>query len=268
MWIFALIVLILALFFLFCLKGRTGHSGMAELRKWSYAHRGLHDKEKPENSLAAFWAAKAAGYGSELDLHLMKDGNLAVVHDSWLTRMTGREVQIEDLTVADLKNYPLGGTEETIPLFSQVLQMYDGAAPLIVELKTERGNHEALCIAACKMLDTYKGAYCIESFDPRCIMWLRKHRPDIIRGQLSCNWFKGKSNLPWIVKFLMAFHLSNLLTRPDFIAYNFPDRKAFGTAICRKLWGVQGVAWTLRTKQDYNTAVKEDWLPIFENLRP
>ena len=35
------------------------------------------------------------------------------------------------------------------------------------------------------MLDRFRVNYCIESFDPRCILWLKKHRPLIIRGQLS-----------------------------------------------------------------------------------
>lgn len=261
--IFALIAL-----FLFCLKGRTGHPEMVMLRKWSYAHRGLHDSEKPENSMAAFQAAKAHGFGIELDVHLMKDGNLAVIHDSSLKRVAGADVQIEELTLADLENYRLCGTDEKIPLFSQVLELYEGGAPLIVELKTAKGNADALCAAACQMLDKFSCTYCMESFDPRCNVWLRKHRPEIIRGQLSQNWLKSRSKLPWIIKLVMACHLSNIATRPDFIAYHFPHRNTFGTEICRKLWGVQGVAWTLRTKADYDTAVEEGWLPIFENFIP
>ncbi len=262
------VVLFLIVLYLFCLKGRTGHKGLEELRRWNYAHRGLHDSQKPENSMAAFRAALDGGYGIELDIHLMKDGHLAVIHDSSLKRVAGAEVKIEDLTLADLENYRLGGTDEKIPLFSQVLELYQGRAPLIVELKTAGNNHEALCIAACEMLDKYQGAYCIESFDPRCIIWLRKHRPEIIRGQLSENWFKSGSKLPWILKLVMAFHISNIVTRPDFIAYNYKHRKAFGTDICRKLWGVQGVSWTIRTKEDFDIAVKEGWIPIFENFIP
>lgn len=268
MYIVLSVILILGLVFLFCLKGRTAQPKMEELRRWVYAHRGLHDSEKPENSLAAFRAAIDHGFGSELDIHLMKDGALAVIHDSSLKRTAGADVKIEDLTRADLENYRLGGTEEKIPLFSQLLALYDGKAPLIVELKSANGNHAQLCRAACEMLDGYRGAYCIESFDPRCIRWLRKNRPDIIRGQLSENWLKGKNKLPWPVKLAMTCHLSNVFTRPDFIAYNFRHRKAFGTDICRKLWKVQGVAWTIRTKEDFDIAVKEGWIPIFENFVP
>jgi hypothetical protein len=45
-----------------------------KLRKYLYAHRGLHNDEKgiPENSLAAFDAACEAGYGMELDVQFSK----------------------------------------------------------------------------------------------------------------------------------------------------------------------------------------------------
>ena len=45
------------------------------------AHRGLHDREKPENSLPAFRAAVEHGFPIETDIHLLKDGNLVVFHD-------------------------------------------------------------------------------------------------------------------------------------------------------------------------------------------
>ncbi len=266
--IIVLIVILMCIVYLLCLRGRANHPGLAELRRWKYAHRGLHDDQKPENSMAAFAAALEAGYGIELDVHLLKDGNLAVMHDSVLKRTTGAEGKIEDLTTGQLTDYKLGGTEETIPQFRQVLNLFSGKAPMIVELKPEKGNHAALCKAACEMMDTYKGPFCMESFDPRCVRWLRKNRPDIIRGQLSQNWIGISLPLPGILKWVMTYHLSTFYTKPDFIAYKYEDRKKFGTDICRKLWKIQGVSWTLRTKEEYDTAVKEGWIPIFENFRP
>ena len=268
MWIICVFVIGLALLYFWCMKGRTRHPGLQELRKWYYAHRGLHDATKPENSMAAFRAALEAGYGIELDVHLMKDGNLAVMHDSSLKRTVGKDITIEELTTADLSNYQLLGTNETIPLFSQVLDLYQGKAPLIVELKCVDQNFAALCDATCKMLDGYNGPYCIESFDPRCIRWLKKNRPEIIRGQLSENWIKTKSTMPAILKFLLTNHLCNLLIRPDFIAYKFQDRNNLSTKICRRIWGVAGVAWTIKTPEDFEIARRENWIPIFEGFIP
>lgn len=268
MIIFPILFFLLALFclYLFCIGGRNGHPVLEKLRPWSYAHRGLHNEARPENSMAAFRAALEAGCGIELDIHLMRDGNLAVIHDASLKRTAGVDVRIEDLAAEELKNYPLNEAGETIPLFSQVLALFDGKAPLIVELKCENGNHAELCRAACAMLDDYRGVYCMESFDPRAIAWLRKNRPDICRGQLSENWMGKSLAIPGVLKWALTYHISNVYTRPDFIAYKYGDRKAFGTDICRRWMGVQGVSWTLRSREEYDTAVGEGWIPIFENF--
>ena len=263
-----ILLIVLALLYVLALRGRTGQAGLAELRNWNYAHRGLHNAQRPENSMAAFRAALEQGYGIELDIHLLKDGNLAVIHDSSLKRTAGADVKIEDLTTAELEQYRLNGTEEKIPEFRQVLELYRGKAPMIVELKPAGGNYAALTEAACNMLEDYPGLYCMESFDPRCIYWLKKNRPELIRGQLTENYFASQSNLPAVLKFLLANQLENFLTLPDFVAYRYADRKNLGNFIVRKLWGVQGVTWTLKNPQEHETAVSEGWIPIFENYEP
>ncbi|MGM9550531.1 MAG: glycerophosphodiester phosphodiesterase family protein [Faecousia sp.] len=263
------ILLILALLWVLAVRGRSNHPGMKDLQGWSYAHRGLHGNGLPENSMAAFRAAVEAGYGIELDLHLLKDGNLAVMHDSLLNRTTGQAGRIEDLTTGGLKSYRLEGTEETIPEFMDVLSLAAGKVPLIIELKPEDGNHALLAETACKMLETYRGVFCIESFDPRCVAWLSKNRPDIIRGQLSENFFRDRTDLSDGLKFLLTHNLLNFLSCPDFIAYKFAHRNStVSNRICRELWKVQGVSWTLRSKEDYDTAIQEGWLPIFEGFQP
>lgn len=264
-----IILLVLAALYVLALRCRKGHPLMPQLRKWSYAHRGLHGKGVPENSMAAFRLALEKGYGIELDIHLTADGQLAVIHDSSLKRTAGADVHIEDLTAADLPDYRLEGTEEHIPLFQDVLELFDGKAPLIVELKAERGNHAALTEAACKMLESYRGLYCVESFDPRCIQWLKNNRPDIVRGQLAEDFFgEKKSGLSFGMKLLLTNLLLNFLTVPDFVAYKFADRNGLAPTLCRKVWGAQGVSWTLRSKQDHDTAVKEGQIPIFEHFEP
>ena len=92
------LLLVLLLLYLLSTRCRRGHPGLKDLQGWSYAHRGLHGDGVPENSMAAFKAALDAGYGIELDIHLLKDGNLAVMHDSLLNRTTGQPGRIEYLT--------------------------------------------------------------------------------------------------------------------------------------------------------------------------
>ena len=234
-----------------------------------FCHRG-YSGLYPENTMLAF--EKCIGLGAdgiELDVHLMKDGKLAVIHDASLKRTAGVDVKIEDLTAEDLDKYALEGTDQTIPLFTDVLALFAGKAPIIVELKAERGNHAALSKAVCDLMDDYDGAYCLESFDPRVTLWLKKNQRCRCRGQLGENYFRSKkSKLPGVLKFLLSAQLENFIVLPDFVAYRFSDRKNIGVWLARNLWGVQGVTWTIKTQADYDTAVKEGWLPIFEGFRP
>ena len=254
--------------YLLSTQGRTGHPGLEELKRWHYAHRGLHGNGLPENSMAAFRAALEAGFGIELDIHLMRDGKLAVIHDCSLKRTAGAQVNITDLAAEDLKNYPLEGTGETVPLFSDVLTLFAGKAPLIIELKADNGNHKALVAAAVKAMEGYEGPWCMESFDPRCVYELKKHHPQIIRGQLTEDYFVTGNSLPLPLKWALKNQALNFLTRPDFVAYNWRDHKTFSNRLVRNFWGVQGVTWTLRTGEDFREATEEGWIPIFENFIP
>lgn len=266
-----LALLVLLELFTLLLQCRRGHPDWGLLRLFRYAHRGYHDKPRiPENSLAAFRRAIAHGFGAELDVHLMKDGNLAVIHDASLRRTAGADVLVEDLTAEELKQYRLEGTDEPIPLLEEVLELFQDRTPLVVELKAERGNHAQLAEAACRVLDRYRVHYCIESFDPRCLIWLRKHRPEIVRGQLSEQFLRhgdggGQSRL---TLWLLGNLLTNIATRPDFIAYCFADRENPCLRWCRTFHRVQELSWTIRKKQDMEAAEAQGCLVIFEGFDP
>lgn len=269
MVIAAAIIVLLVCALLLSQRGRRGQPALKELRMWKYAHRGLHDETKPENSMAAFRAALEGGFGIELDVHLLKDGTLAILHDSDLKRVTGQEGRIEDLTADDLGQYRLNGTEQTIPTFRQVLELFDGKAPMIVEVKSAGGNFAALTKATCEMLDRFPGTYCVESFDPRCVRWLKQNRPDVVRGQLAEHFKPSPGGVGRLLLFAMTHNLLNFLTLPDFVAYKYADRnRTFCNRIWQKLWGVAGVSWTLCSREEYETAVSEGWIPIFENFIP
>ena len=268
MWILVLALFALALFYLFALHGRMGHSRLRRFQKFAYAHRGLHSEHIPENSMAAFRAAKEKGYGIELDIHLLKDGNLAVIHDHSLLRTANADVQIEDLTAADLTNYRLANGE-SIPLLSEVLALMNGKAPLIIELKSTMENFAALTDTAVAAMEGYTGLWCMESFDPRCVRHLKKQYPKVIRGQLSEDFVHNKEvSSPFVLKLLMTVLVTNFLTSPDFVAYEFEDRKVLSLQLCRKLWRIPIVAWTIQSQEDFDLAIEEGYIPIFENFLP
>ncbi len=265
-----LVVLPAAALLLFALQCRKGQKGLEELKKYRYAHRGLHHDGKPENSLSAFREALDHGFGAELDVHLMKDGQLAVIHDSHLGRMCGADAMIEDLTAKDLPQLKLDYTEETVPLFEDVLKLFAGRPePLIVELKVSGNNYAELAEKTMAVLDRYDVNYCVESFDSRALSWLRTNRPEVIRGQLSADLTGSDTNSSGVKKisrFMVQHLLYNFIACPDFIAYDFTARSLPELQLCRKLYKVQEVSWTIRTQEDLRAAEALGNIVIFENF--
>lgn len=263
------ILLLLLLLWLILPCGKRKRGDFFGLSKYDYAHRGLHGDGVPENSLAAFRRAVEQGYGAELDVHLTKDGRLAVMHDESLQRTAGVLKNLCDCTAEELKTYRLENTQEKVPFLEEVLPLFEGKTPLVIELKPFRKNHAALSAAVCKMLEDFPQlSFCIESFDPRVLLWLEKNRPDIVRGQLSENFLRDRNALHLPVAFLLTNLFTNCLTRPHFYAYRFQDRKRLSLMICKKLWGVQEFSWTLRSVQQVKQAKREGAIVIFEHCHP
>ena len=254
------------------LRPRQNHPGWGALSGVRYAHRGLHDASQgvPENSMAAFRRAVDHGFGAELDVHLMADGELAVVHDSCLKRVCGADVEVEDLTAADLARYPLMGTEETIPLFREVLALFEGKTPLVIELKVERGNANALTDRVMAALAGWNGTYCVESFHPGALLRLKEKYPEVIRGQLSQDFLKDSEvgSLSWPVRFMLTNLLTTAAAGPDFIAYKWQDRDNPSLRLMKALYGVHEVAWTVRDRETMERLERDGVVPIFEGFIP
>lgn len=264
------ILLVLVLLWLYAIAPQlSGRPDFAEFRKYDYAHRGLHNREQgvPENSMRAFELAAGCGFGMEFDLQLTKDNRVVVHHDHSIKRTCGADLLVSDLTWEELQQYRLFGTEQKIPLFSEVLKTVDGRTPLIIELKGYN-DVDTLCALSVEVLNGYRGLYCVESFDPRIVRWFREHHPEIVRGQLMEHLTKGKDGLTAAQAFSGRNLMTNFLTRPNFEAYDFHYRKNLSLRTAKRLFGMQEVSWTLRNEQDYQTAKREGNLCIFENILP
>ena len=142
--IIAAVLCLLVLFLIW--PGRPGSEKVAPFAGRNFAHRGLHSKDctVPENSLTAFRLAAEAGYGIELDIQLSKDGEVVVFHDDTLPRVCGVEGRVDAYTLAELREMRLCGTDERIPLLSEVFEVVAGRSPFIIELKTGPRNRELL----------------------------------------------------------------------------------------------------------------------------
>lgn len=72
------------------------------------AHRGLA-LDAPENTLLAFLRALSAGATHlETDIHVSADGVAVIAHDPDLGRVAGRDVQVSQLTMPELRRIELG----------------------------------------------------------------------------------------------------------------------------------------------------------------
>ena len=88
-------------------------------------------------------------------------------------------------------------------------------------------------------------------------------------AQLTMDYFKEeKSPLHPALKWLLTNQAENFLTMPDFVSYRYCDCKTFSNTLARRFWGIQGVTWTLKTQEEFDEAVKDGWLPIFEGFKP
>lgn len=105
------------------------------------AHRGA-SFDAPENTIAAqklAWDQKADAV--ETDIHLSKDGRLAVMHDKTTKRTAGREGAVVEMTMAELKKLDAGSWKgpqfagEKIPVLDEQLALIPPGKRMLVEIK-------------------------------------------------------------------------------------------------------------------------------------
>ncbi len=244
----------------------------------------------PENSMPAFERAVSCGFGAELDVHVAMDGGLFVVHDSDLLRMTGQSLIVENMTSEELRSMRLLGTDIRIPELEEVLQLFTSekartsradaregregslCLPLIIELKVlNEKDIDRLCRGVMAAVDRYVDLnYCVESFDPRAVLWFRKFRPEVIRGQLTEDYTKNKTYVEQYGKikcWLMWGAVTDAGTWPDFVACRFQDRKNPLLRISR-MRGVKQVSWTIHSQEEMDQIDREGGLSIFERFLP
>jgi len=227
------------------------------------AHRGLHDRPKgvPENSMAAFRAAIANGYGIELDVQGTADAQAMVFHDDNLDRLTAQTGPVRGKTAAALGLIKLRDSAEKIPTLAEVLALVDGQVPLLVEIKDQDGqlgaNTGQLERATALALAHYDGPVAVMSFNPHAMAIVREHAPDLSIGLVTCDFISGREwrqisperleSLNEIANFdrLGASFISH--DRADLERPRITQLKQAGAAI---------LCWTIRSKKQESEARK------------
>ncbi len=207
-------------------------------------HRGLHDQTRSENGMKAFENAIENNMAFECDIHLAKDGELFVCHDSDLERMTGKKGIIEELDSKTIKTeyrLPDGGDILTL---QEVLDLNKEKVLMVIEIKVFNDNYKAVAKATKKILRQIKDKkkVAIISFDPRALFYVG-HR---FERQLLL--FRGKE---WVKKFRFFFESIDIemdMAKDDWVK---KYRKHGGIVNC----------WTVETKEQV-----EDLSPYVDTM--
>lgn len=227
------------------------------------AHRGLHDAETPELSLASFIKAIENNYAIELDLRALADGTIVVFHDETLGRMTGKDGYLSNLKYEDIRDLKLAKSNEHIPTLEQALKIINGRTPILIEIKNmgKVGEFEK---AVYKILQNYKGEYAIQSFNPYSLEWFKINAPHVKRGQVASS--MKNSDFSFFKRMaLKHMSLNKKVSEPNFIAYKTED---LPNRYVKKFKNLPLLAWCVRTDEEYERVSKICDNVIFEHIKP
>jgi glycerophosphoryl diester phosphodiesterase len=231
------------------------------------AHRGLWSPGgAPENSLAAFQAACAAGYGIELDVRLSADGEAMVFHDETLERMTGRPGRLADRSAAELSQLKLAGTEETIPTLVEALALIGRRALVQIELKTPPGGVGPLEQRIHEVIMDHAGPVAMIGFNPYSHAWFAERFPGVLRGLNSYS-YAGDPHLGAEQRQSYAALEHIGLAKPHFLALGL-DILSSEAAVRRRAAGLPVVAWTVRSPEERMRVEDACDNVIFEGFAP
>ncbi|MEO8811876.1 MAG: glycerophosphodiester phosphodiesterase [Caulobacteraceae bacterium] len=233
------------------------------------AHRGLWSPEgPPENSIGAFQAACAAGYGIELDVQLTADGEAVVFHDATLPRMTGNQGRIADHTAADLCEMRLGGSDETIPTLSDTLALVGHRAMVHIEIKIPYGEVGPLERRVHEVLIDHAGPTCVIGFNPYSHAWFADHHPNVLRGLDSYSYSgPGARHLAPELRRNYAALAHVAIARPHFLALGVDMLPSARADQFRKS-GLPVIAWTVRSAGEWDALRSHCDNLIFEGFVP
>jgi glycerophosphoryl diester phosphodiesterase len=201
-------------------------------------HRGVRRPGVVENTLDAFEAAIVEGAEAvELDVRVCASGELVVLHDPTLARITGGadDRAAADLPLDEISRVALPGGAR-VPSLAEVLAFARGRGlPVNVELKHDAPSRVAAVRAAARLLGGWDPAHgiVVSSFDPAMVAGLALMAPRVPRALLvhRSRW-EGLATAVSRPSTFDAVHLERTLTRPEVV------RALLGRGLVVNVWTV------------------------------
>lgn len=188
---------------------------ISDLKGLYIAHRGIHNDKVIENTISSFSLAIDKKVPIELDIHILKDENIVVYHDSNLKRLMGIDRKISSYTYDELKQLTFPNTDIHIPLFCDVLDLVNGKVLLVIEIKkSDIYSYKEYCKKIVSILENYKHDFVIKSFDIRIVNWFLKNT-DYITGLLLAD-LKNS-----FYEFIKSYKMVRSILKPDFLSVDY-----------------------------------------------
>jgi len=206
----------------------TKHDPFYAERPLNIAHRGARDVA-PENTLAAFGAAIAAGAdGIELDVSRCATSEIVVIHDDTLDRTTNGAGRVSETPYARLRELDAGSffdatfAGERIPTLEETLDRVAGRIRVNIEIKPVGPRANGIEREVVEMVRAHgmMDEVIISSFDPYVLGRTRRVAPDMPLGAL---YGSGPSALAmhvwcWLTGYPDALHPHQGLVTPRMMA--------------------------------------------------
>lgn len=186
-----------------------------------YGHRGVRG-QAPENTMAAFaLAAEQGADGVELDVRLSASGDVIVLHDPTLSRVTsGKDDRlVANLSSAELSRVDVGDGERP-PQLAEVLSFLRARRLRInIEMKRDLPHRMALARATARIVRGVPDAeryVLVSSFDPAMLALFGVLLPSIPRAfvfEAKTRWLR--SGWPALPIRAIAAHPERTLASPE-----------------------------------------------------
>lgn len=214
-----------------------------------FGHRGC-SAAAPENTLAAFQALLDNGIaGAELDVQLTRDGELVVIHDFNLRRVTGHDAEVRETDYNAIRSLDAGSwfsprfAGERVPRLSEVFETCGDRLYYDLELKWDRRRSNGLERKVVALIRRYglEARCLVSSFNPFCIVRLRRLAPRLPSAHI----WADRRELPFLLRHGEAgYLLPTPFIKPE------ASRITRLRAASYRLLGSRILAWTVNEERE------------------
>ena len=218
-----------------------------------FGHRGM-SQYYPENTMISFSKCDANPKidAIELDVHTCRSGEVVIAHDFSLKRTANLDVEIEDLTLDEIKEIDVGSfkdpsfSDARIPQLGELFSSFGGRFIYDIELKVKAGQmNRDLCRKVLKLILDYRlqDRVIVSSFNPFA---LRAFRSECLKKRIAIPTADIFDRSDYVPKVLWNGK-GHIVSRST---YQKPGLSRLDDAFMKSHGRLPIMAWTVNTVED------------------